>query len=1013
MALKVGELFATINLDDKGFNKGLKAAHTALDGLKTALKGVTWATGIMGAAWSAVGATSIKYNANIEQLQTSFEVMTGSAEKGAEVLERIRKLGAETPFETEGLAETVQLLMNYNLTADKAIDVMSMLGDVAQGDQEKLFRIATAYGQMSSAGKVMLEDIRQMIEAGFNPLAEISQTTGESMASLYERISKGKVTVDEITASMERSTSAGGKYFRSMEKQSQTVNGLLSTLKDNAQSLAGDIMAPISEQLRTQLLPDAIGTIEELNQAFEQDGFDGLINAAQKQLPKAGKLLQKGLKGLTTQAKKWLPGMAKELAGAIPDILEGAFDIGGDLVDTLFDVAASAVEGLVGRLPELVPALGKGIWDLGESLLKGGYKVMEGLGKGLLDAAIVSTDEAWEGLMERMVDQEASANIAAQINATVDSSGAESSIQTAYDNIYQVLTDGMPDTPEAMEGLETDIGETVNKLLTRIDEWEQEEIRKLDVNGADYAERVAEIQATAEGYRDAVKGVETETVSFIDGMAGKSAATVEKEKGRLDELQQRLAQIADEIDFAGSKVNELDKRSYDLTVAGAATSQEEVTGGFRYAYQNYKLDVQAVEEEAAAQREAENEAWEKGYASAKDKDAFNTAHQNKIKEINQNAQKQMEALKQAYGGQVQKLLAGLQEYAGEDDPGLQLVQSIAEKLDIQQQLAGLQEELAGELTPERAQEIAQMFTGWYQDVLGSSEESTPGTLDWDFTALTNTIDASIQEELSNFDTAAGSSEYLTLLNGIFGSDALADFEIDTSTAEGAIKAAMGDLVQSATTSTSEGGSEAFYSAGSSGGSSYATGVSDAIGDGQDNVQTAAHGLANSAQSGAASMKNSGVSVGRNFAQSLARGITAGTPAIQNAARAAALAAKRAAESALQIHSPSKVSLKIGGYFSEGMADGILKNMRMVSGAATQLAGMAAAGLKYTPVRRPGSTFAGAQSAQTIDYDRLAQAMAEHQTVLVSNGKVLARNTAADNSQALGAYKRRVAKGYGG
>lgn len=164
MALKVGELFATINLDDKGFNKGLKAAHTALNGLKTALKGVTWATGIMGAAWSAVGATSLKYNANIEQLQTSFEVMTGSAEEGAKVLERIRKLGAETPFETEGLAETVQLLMNYNLTADKSIDVMKMLGDVAQGDQEKLFRIATAYGQMSSAGKVMLEDIKQMID---------------------------------------------------------------------------------------------------------------------------------------------------------------------------------------------------------------------------------------------------------------------------------------------------------------------------------------------------------------------------------------------------------------------------------------------------------------------------------------------------------------------------------------------------------------------------------------------------------------------------------------------------------------------------------------------------------------------------------------------------------------------------------------------------------------------------------------------------------------------------------
>lgn len=1004
MALKVGELFATINLDDKGFNKGLKAAHTALNGLKTALKGVTWATGIMGAAWSAVGATSLKYNANIEQLQTSFEVMTGSAEEGAKLLERVRKLGADTPFETEGLAETVQLLMSYNLTGDKAIDVMKMLGDVAQGDQEKIFRIATAYGQMSSAGKVMLEDIKQMIEAGFNPLAEISQTTGESMESLYKRISKGKVTVDEITDSMERSTSAGGKYFLSMEKQSKTVNGLFSTLKDNIESLSGNVMQPISEQLREQLLPSAIDTIAELNDAFERDGFDGLVNAAQKQLPKAGKLLQKGLKGITTQAKKWLPGMAKELTGAIPDIVEGAFDIGDDLVDTLFDVAASAVEGLVGRLPELVPALGKGIWDLGESLLKGGYKVMEGLGKGLLDAAIVSTDEAWEGLMERMVDQEASANIAAQINATVDSSGAESSIQEAYDNIYQVLTDGAPDTKEAMNALKTDIGSTVNELMEAINEWEQEEISKLDVNSADYAEQVRSIQTTAEGYRDAVKSVESETVTFINSMAGKSAATVEKEKGRLDELQQKLAKISEEIDFADNEILRLAKTKYDLVTAGATTDTDTIAEGLRYAYQSYKLEAQKIEQELRTTKDNLAEQFRLGdIETAED-------YRDREKFEIQQSETQMENLKQEYIGQINAFTDGLRDAFRNTDPTVGLIEQMAHYQDVLNQLSQIP---ANPDATQRA-EIAKQMEGWWAEVLGEpvTVPTDQLSIEMNMAGLYAAFDRALAGASESF-TPSEDSPFLTILNGIFSSDALAGFEINTSSVEGIIQAAYGDLVQSVTTSTSEGGSEAFYSAGSSGGSSYATGAADAIEDGQGNVQIAANGLADSAQSGAASMKNSGVSIGRNFAQSLARGITAGTPAIQNAARAAALAAKRAAESALQIHSPSKVSLKIGGYFSEGMADGILKNMRMVSGAATQLAGMAAAGLKYTPVRRPGSTFAGAQSAQTIDYDRLAQAMAEHQTVLVSNGKVLARSTAADNSQALGAYKRRVAKGYGG
>ena len=187
-------------------------------------------------------ALGVKYNASIEQYQTSFEVMTGSADKAAEVIERLKKVGAETPFELPELADTTQLLMNYGFTADDAMDKMMMLGDISQGSADKMSRIATAYGQMSSAGKVSLEDVKQMIEAGFNPLQEISESTGESMESLYKRISKGTLSVDEITASMERATSEGGKYFQSMEKQSQTVNGLISTLKDNAQQLLGEVV---------------------------------------------------------------------------------------------------------------------------------------------------------------------------------------------------------------------------------------------------------------------------------------------------------------------------------------------------------------------------------------------------------------------------------------------------------------------------------------------------------------------------------------------------------------------------------------------------------------------------------------------------------------------------------------------------------------------------------------------------------------------------------------------------
>ena len=272
-----GSLKFDTEINESGFNSGV----SKLGGI--AKKGAGVAVAAVGAVTAALGAgvvAGVKYNAFIESYQTSFEVMTGSAEKAAEVIDRLKKVGASTPFELPDLADTTQLLMNYGFSADEAMDKMMMLGDISQGSAEKMSRIATAYGQMSSAGKVSLEDVKQMIEAGFNPLQEISESTGESMSSLYDRISKGTISVDEITASMQRATSEGGKYFQSMEKQSQTFSGLISTLKDNAQQLLGEVVKPISDGLTESLLPAAISAIEQLTKGFEENGVSGMIQAA-------------------------------------------------------------------------------------------------------------------------------------------------------------------------------------------------------------------------------------------------------------------------------------------------------------------------------------------------------------------------------------------------------------------------------------------------------------------------------------------------------------------------------------------------------------------------------------------------------------------------------------------------------------------------------------------------------------------------------------------------------------
>lgn len=208
---------------------------------------------------------AVDYQKSMEYYTTSFTVMTGSADKAGETVKKLADIGATTPFDMPQLADATSLLMNFGFSADDAVDSMMMLGDISQGNAEKLNTIARAYGKMNSAQKVSLESINMMIDAGFNPLQEISEKTGESMQHLYDRVSKGKMSVDEITESMKRSTSEGGKYFQSMDAQSQTLDGRLSTLSDTVNSKLGGVLQPILQKAAYEWIPNVTNAIDNMD----------------------------------------------------------------------------------------------------------------------------------------------------------------------------------------------------------------------------------------------------------------------------------------------------------------------------------------------------------------------------------------------------------------------------------------------------------------------------------------------------------------------------------------------------------------------------------------------------------------------------------------------------------------------------------------------------------------------------------------------------------------------------
>lgn len=335
-----GKVVIETDLDSKGFKSGLSKMQSIA---KTGFTAVATSVGVVSSAMAGLIGFGVKYNSEIEQLQTSFEVMTGSAEKAKDIIAELQKIGAETPFEVKDLAKATNLLMSFGFGAEDAIDSMLMLGDIAQGSSEKLDTISKAYGRMVSSQKVTLEDMNMMIDSGFNPLQIIVENTGESMKSLYDRISKGTMSVEEITEAMKQATSAGGKYFQSMEKQSKTLNGQISTLKDNFSMFAGVLAEDTTNAISNEFLPAINETIQAMQEAFSEEGFEGLATA-----------FADGFTNILTMLVEKAPEFINVAVLIIQSLITGFQENQEVILNSAFQIINLLINGLVSMLPQIL-----------------------------------------------------------------------------------------------------------------------------------------------------------------------------------------------------------------------------------------------------------------------------------------------------------------------------------------------------------------------------------------------------------------------------------------------------------------------------------------------------------------------------------------------------------------------------------------------------------------------------------------------------------------------------------
>lgn len=182
----------------------------------------------------------ISIRSEMESLQTSFKTLAGE-QIGGELFEQIKEYELRTPMIMQDLASGAQTMLAFNIPAQDVMLHLKAIGDISMGDNEKFKSLTLAFSQMSATGKLMGQDLLQMINAGFNPLQVISEQTGKSIGQLKEEMEKGAISTKMVQDAFHAAASEGGQFNGMLEAQSKTLKGAISNLEGAWQYMLNDI----------------------------------------------------------------------------------------------------------------------------------------------------------------------------------------------------------------------------------------------------------------------------------------------------------------------------------------------------------------------------------------------------------------------------------------------------------------------------------------------------------------------------------------------------------------------------------------------------------------------------------------------------------------------------------------------------------------------------------------------------------------------------------------------------
>ncbi len=575
----------------------LKAANNGMEGFasstdkasgKSLASAITQGT-VMANVFSKLGSAAlsaaegfissgIEYNAQIEKYTTGFTNMLGSAEAAQQVMSQIQEDAAKTPFDVESLTKANQYLISAGENASYARNTIMALGDAVSatgGGNDELNRMSQNLQQIANTGKATAVDIKQFAYAGIDVYGILADYTGKSTTEVQNMT----ISYDLLTQALQAASEEGGRYYNSMDTQSQTMNGRVSTLQDNVKQLAGLLTGDLSSGVGV-----VIGNLNDLivkaQEAYKTDGWIGLAGAITG-LTEPINTAKNAFKDFASKATTWLDQLSYKLNRFLGKAATADFDTYEEYADAnnrqsnRNRLRQNALNG-VGisnkswseRQAELAAANGNGnssITTGGSGGSSGGSKsgsksTTETVISSISSTATTTAQNALgtvttsiQTLTEKVKDSAGS--IKDRITETTTTTGKEmvngvattfKQVETKVNGTVTKVTKTYDDMSKTLLGTFTNVSETTfDGITTKV----QQAVEKY-ADGSEHIKKTV----TETGQRIGENGAETyeKIITYIDGIQDKVTETsneIDKSvKGTQSRIDQQLSEASGQLD---------------------------------------------------------------------------------------------------------------------------------------------------------------------------------------------------------------------------------------------------------------------------------------------------------------------------------------------------------------------------------------------------------------------------------------------------------------------------------